>query len=349
MAIGWKISDKPTVDPTDTDLVLLEQGGLTRNTTWLKSKNYILGAATLLTTDKTMRGAVNEVKAIADSNTTSLLEKAKQTDLAQLSNPNLLINGDFQVWQRGTSFVGADGGRYSADRWFINNAASIGLQVDKVSTGLKMTWLKAGNNILEYLMEEKATLIGKVISVSIKVDGVIYSYSTTLATMNDYIRFDLSTKTFAINTGGSNQIAIYINNANGAINTTYTFNYVKLELGSKATPFVPRLYGEELVLCQRYYRQDMITSICGRTINLYDVVISAQNNPKMRTTPTTTFFNVTGLIQNMVSDANGNNVSGAYIVESTVDTVNIQYNSGATVNLVNNIVKSYVKRDAEIY
>lgn len=29
--------------------------------------------------------------------------------------------------------------------------------------------------------------------------------------------------------------------------------WIKLELGSYATPFTPRSYGEELALCQRYY------------------------------------------------------------------------------------------------
>ena len=37
------------------------------------------------------------------------------------------------------------------------------------------------------------------------------------------------------------------------VDTQIDIEWVKLELGSKATQFVPRLYGEELALCQRYY------------------------------------------------------------------------------------------------
>lgn len=37
------------------------------------------------------------------------------------------------------------------------------------------------------------------------------------------------------------------------VDTQIDIEWVKLELGSKATPFIPRPYGEELALCQRYY------------------------------------------------------------------------------------------------
>ncbi|WP_143328851.1 hypothetical protein, partial [Clostridium beijerinckii] len=85
--MGWKISDKPTVDPKDTDLALIEQDGNTRNTTWAKLKAFFLGTATLTTTDQTIKGAINEVKALTDANVASLSDSANK--IAQLSNPNL--------------------------------------------------------------------------------------------------------------------------------------------------------------------------------------------------------------------------------------------------------------------
>ena len=39
------------------------------------------------------------------------------------------------------------------------------------------------------------------------------------------------------------------------VDTQIDIEWVKLELGSKATQFVPRPYGEELALCQRYYEE----------------------------------------------------------------------------------------------
>ncbi|WP_238860858.1 hypothetical protein [Clostridium sp. YIM B02569] len=91
--MGWKIGDKPTVDPKDTDLALIEQDGNTRNTTWAKLKAFFLGTATLTTTDQTIKGAINEVKASTDANTTSLSENTQNisnlgTTKAPLASPN---------------------------------------------------------------------------------------------------------------------------------------------------------------------------------------------------------------------------------------------------------------------
>ena len=41
-------------------------------------------------------------------------------------------------------------------------------------------------------------------------------------------------------------------------NSSISFKYIKLELGSLATPFTPRPYAEELLLCQRYFQRRRI-------------------------------------------------------------------------------------------
>ncbi len=52
---------------------------------------------------------------------------AGQLGLADLfSNKNIIINGDFNIWQRGTSFVGITGG-YFADRWRFGKAGTTGV------------------------------------------------------------------------------------------------------------------------------------------------------------------------------------------------------------------------------
>ncbi|CAL9982041.1 hypothetical protein VPHD432_0022 [Vibrio phage D432] len=46
----------------------------------------------------------------------------------QITNPNLLINGDFSVWQRGTTSVGHPSFTYAADRWITSiNGTSLNL------------------------------------------------------------------------------------------------------------------------------------------------------------------------------------------------------------------------------
>ena len=81
--------------------------------------------------------------------------------------------------------------------------------------------------------------------------------------------------------------------------------YVKLEQGITATPFVPRSYGEELLLCKRFYQ----VTKCYRTFwtDLYnnEFIESIPYGIDMRAIPRVTadivdFYNVTDL---SVSDA----------------------------------------------
>jgi hypothetical protein len=71
----------------------------------LKADNTDLNRTT---TDKTVTGAINELDA----------------NVNQLSNPNLLINGNFDFWQRGTSISNPTGLVYLADRFKIVNLMS---------------------------------------------------------------------------------------------------------------------------------------------------------------------------------------------------------------------------------
>lgn len=58
--------------------VYIAQGGKTRKTLLSKIKEFIIGTTELTTTDKSISGAIEEVKEIADNNTTQLKEKANK-------------------------------------------------------------------------------------------------------------------------------------------------------------------------------------------------------------------------------------------------------------------------------
>lgn len=68
---------------------------------------------------------------------------------------------------------------------------------------------------------------------------------------------------------------------------------VKLELGSVATPFVPRPYGEELALCQRYYQRQMMqcNPIAVAGVKSNNLALETSFNVPMRVTPTVNFSN----------------------------------------------------------
>jgi|LULJ01.1.fsa_nt_gb hypothetical protein len=79
---------------------------------------------------------------------------------------------------------------------------------------------------------------------------------------------------------------------------------VQLEVGSTATPFEHRSFGEEELLCQRYYYQsadDVTAGVsqgsmwCGENINTTECFGSGMNFPvTMRATPTVTIFDNAG-------------------------------------------------------
>lgn len=71
------------------------------------------------------------------------------------------------------------------------------------------------------------------------------------------------------------------------VDTQIDIEWVKLELGSKATQFVPRLYGEELALCQRYYFRNRWKTLRTAVITSTELRLCEYNFPvTMRTAPT---------------------------------------------------------------
>lgn len=280
----------------------------------IDSKIGILSALT--TIDKTsVVGAINE----------------NSSAIGQISNPNLLINGDFQIWQRGASFTNLYQ-QYSADRWYSTVSAN-NFKTEKASNGMKVTLLSGTNQTFYLSQKIEQTLIdflnGKKGILSMSVDGIV---SQSTFTGSGQQLGTLWTKLF-ITTGESHII-----------------NWVKVELGEIATPFSPRPYAEELAMCKRYYRQEPIMSSCQRSTLQYDSVITHNNPMPMRIDPTIKFFNVDGTIENIVSDQNSNDVVGTFIIaHNTIYGFCISYRDATTKVLPTNAVHCLVKMDAEIY
>ena len=92
---------------------------------------------------------------------------------------------------------------------------------------------------------------------------------------------------------GDNQTSFF-----DSTDRTFFITGVQLEVGSKATPFEHRSFGEELALCQRYYQQsDADTgsgltgnSFHGHTINTTECIGQAPFVTTMRATPTIVIF-----------------------------------------------------------
>ena len=170
------------------------------------------------------------------------------SQMAQLTNPNLLINGDFQVWQRGNSFSSSG---YTADRWRLYLDYNASHTISKDDNGLKVTKIVGGTAntcYISYNTDKNTKILNKKRTLSVCVDGVVYSYTTQNTSLTNII-LDLDTFTFSEAIATTTIIDIRTKSK-----TSLVINWVKLELGDIATPFSPRSYAEELAMCQRYFQ-----------------------------------------------------------------------------------------------
>lgn len=193
-------------------------------------------------------------------------------EISQLSNPNLLINEDFQVWQRGTSFD-SDGSKrqYTADRWCIwcnanvtrNNGQGLKITIDTVDYGGLHQHMEVPKEMYENLINREVTLttkfaVNRDMNMIIRVGVQDYNFEAKSGDFSTYTcTFKLTEDDF---TSDSNSYWLQVTPIYCDVNNKFSIgdeiqlSYVKLEQGTIATPFVPRTYAEELAMCQRYYQ-----------------------------------------------------------------------------------------------
>ena len=174
----------------------------------------------------------------------------------KVSNPNLLINPDFKINQRGlTTYSGTSA--YSVDHWFRNSEATMNI----AENGITLTYSGTSNPSVFQRIENTNRLSGKALTFSACIDGAVYSCTNILpdsfsgtATYFAFARLDGSTSLpdnsvphirMQILTG-LNLICV-LNNVSGC-------EWAKLEIGSTPTPFTSPDPATELIKCQRYYQ-----------------------------------------------------------------------------------------------
>lgn len=228
--------------------------------------------------DKGDPGQVNVADNYTTTDPTYALSAPKgkelHDNLLQIGNSNLLINGDFQIWQRGTVFKNIRNSDYCADRWRVYRRSDVDIvNVEKVDDGLKITCdtgeITGEFNVYQSVdKNEYAWLIGKKTIVTQSINDIVKKYER-------------------IQRVEDNSSYINIVSVNG-LKANDVINYVKVELGEIATPLVPRPYAEELMLCQRYYQDysyNAIKSIPFINDSTY-LHFSFKLVPEMRVPPT---------------------------------------------------------------
>ncbi|MCJ7856726.1 hypothetical protein MUJ63_10560 [Lachnospiraceae bacterium NSJ-143] len=217
--------------------------------------------------DKYVKQNFDESKSYTDSKKAEAVAETKDWAINTFSNPNLLRNGDSQVWQRGTDIeISGATRKYTADGWGV--ICFPGARVKKGTKGFMEAIIGStvGDFSMQQIIEINSNLWGKKLTLSYdcgpeyiyarltySLDGKNYSdligYKKSIPNTRNYI----TTNPIPEN---STMVAVYIyksTNHDMAANMVIPLGNFKLELGETATPFVPRPYGEELALCQRYF------------------------------------------------------------------------------------------------
>jgi len=99
---------------------------------------------------------------------------------------------------------------------------------------------------------------------------------------------------------------------------TFELTGVQLEVGSKATAFEHRSYGDELARCQRYYQENAVggQTATGTTLVTHNLV------PEMRATPTQALINAGSVSNASINTAFGNASTRSYYFQITATAAN---------------------------
>ncbi|MBO7219403.1 MAG: hypothetical protein J6V40_05465 [Clostridia bacterium] len=271
-----------------------------------------------------------------------------------IGNPNLLINGNFAINQRGkTTYTGSG---YTVDRWKCSNSYCVATVIDY---GIRLT----GNGGTAYIFQDVENAFnlykGKTLTFSVKINGVVYSSSGTVPTTLDTSTVSVC-KT--LNISGGSAINLWLKadgmfRAQVGVLNGYTFDieYVKVEFGEIATPCYPRPYAEELLLCQRYYEKIDVSVVANKN-NIFKVARTANNfyDPLVcfmttkRTRPTVHCYSASDVINTLTNISDSTNVPVRYSY-ITCDSFRVTGDSGDTVSFTTNgDVTGYFEADAEI-
>lgn len=205
------------------------------------------------TTDTTlsMAGKPADAAAVGAALSYKVDREYVDSSISYLSNPNLLINSDFRnpINQRGSqSYESKTSGKdtYSIDRWH----ASYGTIVTVNSGNITIAGNTSSNRYFYQTFERQISgTFTLSFDIANRQGNVSLFYDTNGTAKTVGIPEGANQMTFTATNVKS--VGFLLPKTNG---TSITINWAKLEVGSVATQFTPRLYPEELAMCRRYYQ-----------------------------------------------------------------------------------------------
>lgn len=188
----------------------------------------------------------------------SPVEQMSIKKYSQTSNPNLLDNTNFfnPINQRSqTSYSNTDAApKYSIDRWQVLGGT---FDVQTRTYTSNSTLGIYGNQFRQYIPLESVS-IGDTITVSSVINDTRQIFTTTIPQYGDTVAdapFLLETTWggFKMITRKAEHAALLTMVVN--VSQSITVDWIKMEFGNFATPYVPKGYGAELAECLRYFQR----------------------------------------------------------------------------------------------
>jgi hypothetical protein len=353
-------ADQLAISSNGTQRLLIDSSGNVTIDSTLKTTNLQHASA-----------ASPSIVLASDGTATAQLSSLNGGPLAGLRNR--VINGRFDIWQRGTSSTSV--GYQTADRFrYSDNGSSITITQSQQSFTLGQTDVPgepayfyrvaktvagtSGNfTAIEHGIEDVRTLAGQTATISFyakcgsgTASSTVYlaqyfgsggsanvNTSTVTCTLTtSWQKFTATVSVPSISgktVGAGHCVFLTIQLPNNAVQTV-DLALAQVEAGSVATPFERRSYGQELVLCQRYFEKSNLLDNALTAIGLEGSVIfdnvgggtrgNVAFKTRKRSTPTIVYYNpqtgTAGQIRNTTNNTNVTAASPIHVGETSFST-----------------------------
>ena len=168
------------------------------------------------------------------------------------SNPNLLINPDFRINQRGKSaYINEEFGQYTVDCWKLvewNTTLTVGSEGVLVSSNNGGDFLL---HLVQYL-PDLTVQYGEPYTLSVNISGTIYTTSEVINSPSDKVEYWDGQFHFLFGFYSENNAwGVSLISDHGE---PLDIHWAKLEMNAIATPFSSPNQTVEQLKCQRYYQ-----------------------------------------------------------------------------------------------
>lgn len=239
------------------------------------------------TVDERLTNLENQINAL----------KAENDKLRSAShNNNLLINSNFQVNQDGATSWSSS--HYTTDMWYVNGYGNNGSDGGASLTTGNVMHIRNGNyNWVALSQVLEPNLLGKTVTFSVKVKAISGDGSVFLAGSNTVgginTNYGLTkvtgpgiiTSTVTLPASSSYSMLKFVIQVNSG---SMDVEWAKVEEGASATPYTTKLYTDEFLDCERYYRKINYSASFNATAANQQHIDTIAFDVPMRTTPTVT-------------------------------------------------------------